>query len=80
MSKFLVVEGFGDFDLGLEQCDCVQVVRDGMTEAEAIDFASSHYESSIWGEDAEGFSFSDDMRMTFFTLVLTAEEMAGMGK
>ena len=77
MSKFLVVEGFGDFTEGLDTCEAVKVVKQFESEAKAIRFAASHYESAIWGEDADGFSMTDwDARMSFFTLVRTAEEMA----
>lgn len=68
VGNFLVVEGFGDFD-SLESCDCVKVVQYFGSEAEAIRFAANYYEDQIWGEDAEGFSFSDDMRMSFFVIV-----------
>jgi hypothetical protein len=78
MSKFLVVEGFGDFTAGLQNCEAVKVITELGSEAEAIRFAASHYESAIWGEDADGFSMTDDSRMAFFTLVRTAEEMATM--
>jgi hypothetical protein len=76
MSKFLVVEGFGDFTEGLDTCEAVKVVKQFESEAKAVRFAASHYESSIWGEDADGFSLTPDARMAFFTLVRTAEEMA----
>jgi hypothetical protein len=76
MSKFLVVEGFGDFTAGLDTCETVKVVKQFESEAKAIRFAASHYESAIWGEDADGFSLTADARMNFFTLVRTAEEMA----
>jgi hypothetical protein len=76
MSKFLVVEGFGDFTEGLGTCEAVKVVNQFESEAKAIRFAASYYESAIWGEDADGFSMSEDSRMSFFTLVRTAEEMA----
>ena len=68
VGNFLVVEGFGDFD-SLESCDCVKVVRYFGSEAEAIRFAADYYEEQIWGEDAEGFAMSDDMRMSFFVIV-----------
>ena len=76
MSKFLVVEGFGDFTEGLATCEAVKVVKQFESEAKAVRFAASHYESAIWVEDADGFSMTHDARMSFFTLVRTAEEMA----
>jgi hypothetical protein len=67
--NFLVVEGFGDFTESLESCDLVKVVQYFGSEAEAIRFAANYYEEQIWGEDAEGFAMSDDMRMSFFVIV-----------
>jgi len=69
VGNFLVVEGFGDFTESLESCDSVKVVQYFGSEAEAIRFAANYYEEQIWGEDAEGFSMSDDMRMSFFVIV-----------
>ena len=73
-TDYLIVEGFGDFDKGLETCELVKVVTQFDSEAKAFKYASEYYEEQIWGEDAEGFSFSEDMRMTYFVLVRSAEE------
>jgi hypothetical protein len=76
MGEHLVVEGFGDFTEGLESCECVKVVARFSDEEEAIKFCSDHYEASVFGEDADGFSMNYDSRMSFFVLVRNAEELA----
>lgn len=73
-TDYLVVEGFGDFTRTLETCELVKVVTQFSSEAEAVKYSETYYEEQMWGEDAEGFSFSEDMRMTYFVLVRSAEE------
>ncbi len=73
-TDYLVVEGFGDFTRGLNTCELVKVVTQFDTEEKALEYSSEYYESQVWGEDAEGFSFSEDMRMTYFVLVRNAED------
>jgi hypothetical protein len=69
LQNFMVVEGFGNFDAGLENCDSVKVVKYFGSEDQAVEFAAEYYEEQIWGEDADGFSMMDDARMSFFVLV-----------
>jgi hypothetical protein len=69
LNNFMVVEGFGNFDAGLETCDLVKVVKYFGSEDRAVEFAAEYYEEQIWGEDADGFSMSDGSRMSFFVLV-----------
>ena len=73
-TDYLVVEGFGDFTRTLETCELVKVVTQFSSEAEAVKYSETYYEQQMWGEDAEGFSFSEDMRMTYFVLVRSAKE------
>lgn len=75
---FFVVEGYGDYTQGLENCQSVRIVRRAVTKADAVEYAAEHYETAI-GEDSDGFRMTEDDRQRFFTLVRDSITPAELG-